>query len=143
MPLYTICSLSQGFGLVSFLVLVLLYLHNIVQESTDTVKKFISTILPHEREEYVSSPFDQGTHLITTVAGVLQVSLFLQDKIILSYIQENIYLNTGAGQGWGAGASRSRVFLAPWRRSRLKKEKNRSLSRSRLEKSQEPEPLKN
>jgi len=42
------------------------------QESTDTVKKFISTILPHEREEYVSSPFDQGTHLITTVAGVLQ-----------------------------------------------------------------------
>ena len=49
---------------------------------------------------------------------------------------------------------RSRVFLAPWSRSRLKKKhlepepdslrkKIRSRSRSRLKKSQEPEPLKN
>ena len=42
-------------------------------------------------------------------------------------------------QGWGAGAGRSRVFLAPWSRSRLKKKqeheplgkKVRSRSRSR------------
>ena len=36
--------------------------------------------------------------------------------------------------------SRSRVFLAPWSRSRSRLKKTRS--RSRLEKSQEPEPLK-
>ena len=81
--LYPICRLSQDSGLVLILFLLLLYLHNIVQESTDTVKKFISTILPHEREEYVSSPFDQGTHLITTVAGVLQVSSFLPKEVEL------------------------------------------------------------
>ena len=33
-------------------------------------------------------------------------------------------------QGWGAGAGRSRVFSAPWSRSR-----------SRLKKNEEPEPL--
>ena len=34
-------------------------------------------------------------------------------------------------QGWGPGAGRSRVFLAPWCRSRLRK---KTRSRSRLEK---------
>ena len=38
-------------------------------QDTDTVKKFISTILPHEREDLVTSPFPPGTHLITTLAG--------------------------------------------------------------------------
>ena len=42
-------------------------------------------------------------------------------------------------QGWGAGAGRSRVFLAPWSRSRLKKnEEPEPLEK----KSQEPEPVK-
>ena len=32
-------------------------------------------------------------------------------------------------QGWGAGAGPSRVFLAPWSQSRLKKTRSRSVSR--------------
>ena len=42
-------------------------------------------------------------------------------------------------QGWGAGADRSRVFLAPWSRSRLKKQEPEPLGK----KIKEPEPLKN
>ena len=34
------------------------------------------------------------------------------------HVDKNI---EGKKQGWGAGAGRSRVFLAPWSRSRLKK----------------------
>jgi len=43
-------------------------------------------------------------------------------------------------KGWGAGAGRSRVFLAPWNQSRLKKKPGAGAA---WKKSQEPEPLKN
>ena len=46
----------------------------------------------------------------------------------------------GLMQGWGAGAGRSRVFLAPWSRSRLRKKTGAGAAQK---KSQEPEPLKN
>ena len=41
---------------------------------------------------------------------------------------ENMIIYMNNKQGWGAGAGRSRVFLAPWSRSRLEK-KVRSRSR--------------
>ena len=40
--------------------------------------------------------------------------------------------------GWGAGAGLSRVFLAPWSRSRLKKKKTGA--GAAWEKNQDPEP---
>ena len=43
-------------------------------------------------------------------------------------------------QGWEVGAGRSRVFLAPWSRSRFKKKQE---PEPLGKKSQEPEPLKN
>ena len=51
----------------------------------------------------------------------------------------------GLQQGWvagfGAGAGRSRVFLAPWRRSRSSLKKNEEPEQEPLrKKSQEPEP---
>jgi len=45
-------------------------------------------------------------------------------------------------KGWGAGAGRSRVFLAPWNQSRLKKKPGAGAGAA-WKKSQEPEPLKN
>ena len=48
-------------------------------------------------------------------------------------------LKQGWGAGVGAGTSRSRVFLAPWSRSRLKKKTGAGIA---WKKSQEPEPLK-
>ena len=41
-------------------------------------------------------------------------------------------------QSWGAEAGRSRVFLAPWSRSRLKRKPEAGAA---WEKNQEPEPL--
>ena len=50
--------------------------------------------------------------------------------------------NITPDQGWGAGAEAgwSRVFLAPWGRSRLKKKPGAGAA---WKKNQEPEPLKN
>ena len=49
------------------------------------------------------------------------------EKLVLWKLINN-KKNHNCEQGWGAGAGRSRVFLAPWSRSRLKKK-------------QEPEPF--
>ena len=59
-----------------------------------------------------------------------------------SVSRDDQILSEGIKQGWGAGAGagRSRVFLAPWSRSRLKKKPGAGAT---LKKSQEPEPLKN
>ena len=68
------------------------------------------------------------------------------------YQASRVFLQCGSGEGLltklaGLG-SRSRVFMAPWSRSRLRKkpgaealEKNGALRWSRLKKNEEPEPL--
>ena len=55
----------------------------------------------------------------------------------------------GPMQGWGAGVGRSRLFLAPWSRSRLRKKQEpeplekKTGAVANWKKNQEPEPLKN
>ena len=71
------------------------------------------------------------------VAMYLQIKYKFRLRILIIHINVGYvspyYISIAAtyphNQGWEAGAGRSRVFLAPWNRSR-----------SRLKKNEEPEP---
>ena len=50
----------------------------------ETVKKFISTILPGEREEMVPSPFPSTVHLITSISCIPQVGYLVLIKSLFN-----------------------------------------------------------